>query len=117
MALRSRCWVWCDGPMFICAEVRLDADIKHTRTRDNVTVLAVCGVYRPPLRGRAPRADRAVIRRVSPAAIRTFTHRICAAVTDPASSPEMAGTDLLPGFAPWPEPEDCDHNRHGVSNP
>lgn len=191
MALRSRCWVWCDGPMFIGAEVRLDvgynaaqarlanlardgllrhasddayhelgsglvrvgplgatpgmsklvavqftemtvhedsasgamrweatgpggtlfpaldADITLTRAGDDVTVLAVSGVYRPPLRGLGAGLDRAVMRRVAQATLRTFTHRVGAAITDPSASPELAGTDLLPVFPPWPEPEEA----------
>jgi hypothetical protein len=190
MALRSRCWVWCAGLMFVGAEVRLDvgfsaaqarlanlardgllrhpsddayrdlgsglvrvgplgaaagmsklvavrfsemtvhedfavgamrweatgpggslfptldADIKLTRAGDDLTVLAVSSVYRPPLRGLGAGLDRVVMRRVAQATIRTFTHRIGAAITDGAASPAMADTGLLPDFLPWPEPEE-----------
>jgi hypothetical protein len=84
----------------------LDADIKLTRAGDDATVLAVSGVYRPPLGGLGAGLDRVVMRRVAHATIRTFTHRIGAAITDPAASPGTAGTGLLPGFPPWPEPEE-----------
>jgi hypothetical protein len=82
----------------------LDADIKLTRAGDDVTALAVSGVYRPPLRSLGAGLDRVVMRRVAQATIRTFTHRIGAAITDPAASPAMADTGLLPDFPPRPEP-------------
>ena len=82
----------------------LDADIKLTRVGDDATVLAVSGVYRPPLGGLGAGLDRVVMRRVAQVTIRTFTHRIGAAITDPAVSPGTADSGLLPDFSPWPEP-------------
>ena len=83
----------------------LDADVKLTCAGDDATVLAVSGVYRPPPGGLGAGLDRVVMRRVAQATIRTFTHRIGAAITDPAASADTAGTGLLPGFPPWLEPE------------
>jgi hypothetical protein len=83
----------------------LDADIMLTKNGDGATILAVWGVYRPPLGGLGAGLDRVVLRRVAQATIRTFTHRIAAAITDPAISPDTAGTGLLPGRPPWPECE------------
>ena len=120
MALRARCWVWCDGPMFIGAEVRLDAGFTAAQAR--LANLAHHGLL-SHASDEAYHDPGAGLVRVGPLGAapgmsnRTFTHHIGAAITDPAVSPEMAGTDLLPAFPPWPEPEDCDHNRHGVSNP
>jgi hypothetical protein len=82
----------------------LDADIKLTRAGDDATVLAVCGVYRPPLGALGAGLDRVVLHRLAQATIRTFTHRIGDAITNPAASPSAAGTGLLPDFTPWPEP-------------
>lgn len=190
MALWSRRWIWCDGPMFIGAKVRLgldfsaaqarlanlahggllrrvsddayrdlgsglarvgplgaapgmsklvvvrfsamtvhedfasgamrweatgpggalfpalDADITLTKAGDGAVILAVRGVYRPPLSGLGAGLDRAVMRRVAQATIRAFTRRIGAAITDPAASPETSDTGLLPVSPPWPEPRE-----------
>jgi hypothetical protein len=84
----------------------LDADIKLTRAGDDATVLAVSGVYRPPLGGLGKGLDRVVMRRVAQATIRAFIHRMGAALTDPAVSPGTADTGLLPDIPPWPEPEE-----------
>ena len=84
----------------------LDADIKLTRAGDEATILAVCGVYRPPLGGLGAGLDRVVMHRLAQATIRTFTHRIGTAITDPAVSPSAADTGLLPDFPPWPDPEE-----------
>ncbi len=81
----------------------LDADIKLTQAGDDATVLAVCGVYRPPLGALGAGLDRVVLHRLAQAAIRTFAHRVGAAITDPAVSPSAADTGLLPDFPPWPE--------------
>jgi hypothetical protein len=83
----------------------LDADITLTQVGHDATILAVRGVYRPPLGGLGAGLDRVVLRRVAQATIRTFTHRIGAAITDPATSAGAADTGLMPEFPPWPEPE------------
>ena len=84
----------------------LDADIKLTQAGEDATVLAVCGAYRPPLGGLGAGLDRVVLHRIAQATIRTCTHRIGTAITDPAVSPDAAATGLLPDFPPWPEPEE-----------
>lgn len=82
----------------------LDADIKLTQAGEDATVLVLRGVYRPPLGGLGAGLDRVVLPPIAQATIRTFTHRIGAAITNPAISPDAADTGLLPGFPPWPEP-------------
>jgi hypothetical protein len=84
----------------------LDADIKLTQAGQDATVLAVCGVYRPPLGGLGAGLDRVVLHRVAQATIQAFTHRIGAAIMDPAVSPSAADTGLLPDFSLWAEPEE-----------
>lgn len=68
----------------------LDADITLTPAGDGATVLAISGVYRPPLGGVGEGLDQVVLRRVAQATIRTFTRRIAAAITGPAISPDAA---------------------------
>src|SRR5437764_2627836 len=83
----------------------LDADITLTKAGDDATILAVRGVYRPPLGRLGAGLDQVVLRRVAQPTIRTFTHRIGAAVTDPVASSEAAHTGVVPDFPPRPEPE------------
>jgi hypothetical protein len=83
----------------------LDADIKLTPAGEGATVLAVSGVYRPPLGALGAGLDRVVMGRVAQATIRTFAHRIGAAIADPAISPDKAATGLVPDSPLWPEPE------------
>jgi len=66
----------------------LDADITITKGRDDTAILAVWGVYRPPFGGLGAGLDQVVLRRVAQATIRTFTHRIGAAITAPAEVPD-----------------------------
>ncbi len=72
----------------------LDADITLTKGRDDTSILAVWGVYRPPFGGLGAGLDQLVLRRLAEATIRTFTHRIGAAITAP---PEVPDAGLLPG--------------------
>lgn len=74
----------------------LDADITLTKVPDDTAILAVWGVYRPPFGGLGEGLDQAVLRRVAQATILNFTHRIGAAITVPAASPEAPDTGLLP---------------------
>jgi hypothetical protein len=84
----------------------LDADIKLTPAADDTTVLAVSGVYRPPLGVLGAGLDQVVMGRVAQATIRTFTQRIGAAIMDPAILARPADTGLLPGSPPRPEREE-----------
>jgi hypothetical protein len=66
----------------------LDADIMLTKAGDDATILAVWGVYRPPLGALGAGLDQVVLHRVGQATIGAFTRRIGIAITDPAASPE-----------------------------
>jgi hypothetical protein len=83
----------------------LDADIKLMQAGQDATMLAVYGVYRSPLGALGAGPDRVVLYQVAQATIRAFTHRIGAALTGPAISPDAANTCLPQVFPPWPEPE------------
>jgi hypothetical protein len=82
----------------------LDADIRLTPDRDDATMLAVSGVYRPPLGRAGASLDRVIMHRVAQTTIRAFTGHIAAAITHPAASPEPGHTGALPEPSPWPEP-------------
>lgn len=69
-------------------------------------MLAVGAVYRPPLGALGAGLDRVVMRRVAEATIRTFAHRIGAAITDPATWPAPGNFSPLPVFPPQPGPEE-----------
>jgi hypothetical protein len=84
----------------------LDADIMLTQMGEDATMLAVWGVYRPPLGALGAGLDRVVMRRVAEATIRTFAHRIGAAITDLAASPAPGNFSPLPDIPPRPEPEE-----------
>lgn len=81
----------------------LDADIMLTKSGDDAAILAVWGVYRPPFGALGAGLDRMVLRRVAEATIREFTHRIGAAITDPAAPPEAAEKGL-----PSDPPSSCE---------
>jgi hypothetical protein len=81
----------------------LDADIKLTRAGDDATMLALSGVYRPPLGSLGAGLDRVILHRVAQATIQAFTHQIGAAIAHPAVSPE-GRTQRLPEPSFWPEP-------------
>ena len=83
----------------------LDADIKLTPAGEDATVLAVSGVYRPPLGGLGAGLDRVILHRVAQATIRAFTHRIGAAIAHPAASPEAGHIGMLTQPFPRPEPD------------
>ena len=65
----------------------LDVNIMLTQMGEDATMLAVWGVYRPPFGALGAGLDRVVMRRVAEATIRTFAHRIGAAITNPTASP------------------------------
>ena len=83
----------------------LDADIMLTKAGTDATILAVRGVYRPPLGGLGAGLDQVVLHRVADATIRTFTRRIGTAITDPAASAQTAPAGQAPDFISRPEPE------------
>jgi hypothetical protein len=83
----------------------LDADIMLTPDGEDATVLAVSGVYRPPLGGLGAGVDRAVLHRIAQATMRTFVDEIGAAITHPDPSSVTGRTGLLPEAPPWPSPE------------
>ena len=58
----------------------LDADITLTRTGGQATLLALTGVYRPPLGILGAPLDRAVLREVAAAMIHAFVTRIAEAI-------------------------------------
>ncbi|MGH3197786.1 MAG: hypothetical protein ACRDOH_00850 [Streptosporangiaceae bacterium] len=75
----------------------LDADLKLAPAGDQGTVLTMAGAYRPPLGSLGEALDRAVLRRVAAATIRSFVARVAAQIT---GQPGPDGT----GSAPPPRP-------------
>ena len=65
----------------------LDADLTLTSAETNATVLALAGVYRPPLGSLGAELDRLVLHRLAEATIRDFLQRVAAAL---ASTPVSA---------------------------
>jgi len=74
----------------------LDADITLTKAQGGTAILAVWGVYRPPLGGLGAGLDQVALRRVAQATIRNFTHRIGAAITAPAATAWVPDAGGLP---------------------
>ena len=66
----------------------LDADITLSPDGQHATVLALAGAYRPPLGAVGAGLDRAVLRRVAAATVRSFVTRVAAAIAHPAPAPE-----------------------------
>jgi hypothetical protein len=81
----------------------LDADIMLTKAGDDASILEVQGVYRPPLGRLGAGLDQVFLHRVAQPTIRSFTHRIGTAITDPATAAAHIG--LVLDFPPHPEPE------------
>ena len=82
----------------------LDADLKLTPAGEPATMLAVSGVYRPPLGGLGAGLDRVLLHRVAQATIRAFTHQIGAAIAHPAVSLEQGRIRGRPEPYSWPQP-------------
>jgi hypothetical protein len=59
----------------------LDADIRLSPAGQDATILAVSGVYRPPLGGLGAGLDRVVMNRIARASIRAFARQLGTAVT------------------------------------
>ena len=83
----------------------LDADITLAKSGQDAVILAVRGVYRSPFGGLGAGLDRVALRRVAQATIRTFTHRIGAAITYPAAAPGAADSGLRRDSPPCSEPD------------
>jgi hypothetical protein len=66
----------------------LDADITLVPAANQTTLLALAGVYRPPLGPLGIALDRAALHRVAAATIRSFLGRLAAGITSPAGAPE-----------------------------
>lgn len=59
----------------------LDADLRLASAGDQITLLTMAGVYRPPLGPLGEALDRAILRRVADATIRNFAVWIAAQIT------------------------------------
>ena len=70
----------------------LDADLKLTPAGEQATMLAVRGVYRPPLSGLGAGLDRVILHRLAQATIWAFTHQIGAVSAQPAPSPNKGAS-------------------------
>jgi hypothetical protein len=68
----------------------LDADIRLVRAGERAAVLAISGVYRPPLGPLGQALDRAVLNRVAAATIRNFVAQVAAGISQPAERRETA---------------------------
>ena len=63
----------------------LDADITLNPDGDHATMLALTGVYRPPLGSLGAMLDRALLSHVATATIRDFVGRLANALTGPSA--------------------------------
>ena len=61
----------------------LDADITLAPAGERATRVTLAGAYRPPLAGLGAGLDRAILRRVATATIRSLLSRLADALTDP----------------------------------
>lgn len=66
----------------------LDADIRLVPAGEQTTMLALSGVYRPPLGSLGAALDRAALYRVAAATVRNFLDRLAAHITGQAE-PDM----------------------------
>jgi hypothetical protein len=66
----------------------LDADITLVPAADQATLLALAGVYRPPLGPLGIALDHAALQRVAAATIRSFLGRLATGITSPADAAE-----------------------------
>jgi len=74
----------------------LDADITLAPAGDRATVLAMAGVYRPPLGALGQALDRAILHRVAVATIRSFLTGLAARIDD-GPSDHVALHESRPG--------------------
>jgi hypothetical protein len=75
----------------------LDADLTLAPAGDQGAVLRISGVYRPPLGPLGEALDRAVLRRVAAATIRSFLARVAAQIT---GQPESVPGAIPPPVSP-----------------
>jgi hypothetical protein len=68
----------------------LDADITLTPAGEDACRLALSGAYRAPFGGLGAGLDRAVMRHVAMATVRSLLHRVAAALTPAASEADAA---------------------------
>jgi hypothetical protein len=64
----------------------LDADITLAPYGESGTLIALAGVYRPPLGTIGAALDRVVLRRVAVVTVRRFVRRVEEAIADPAAA-------------------------------
>lgn len=64
----------------------LDADIRLVPAGEHATLLALSGVYRPPLGSLGAALDRAALYRVAAATVRNFLERVAAHITGQAEA-------------------------------
>jgi len=79
----------------------LDADITLAPAGQEVTVLTMTGVYRPPFGPLGQALDRAVLHRVATATVRSFLTRVAAQIT---GQPGPAQAAVANGAASSPPP-------------
>ena len=71
----------------------LDADLRLASARDQVTLLTVAGVYRPPLGPLGEALDRVILHQVADATIRNFAVRIAAQITGRPGAAEATASN------------------------
>jgi hypothetical protein len=94
----------------------LDADLMLTRAGERITVLALAGAFRQQPGRAGAELDRATVRRLAEAAIRSFMARLACALVHPAGAAALAGRDppprppgrasSAPDEAPWRHADD-----------
>ena len=71
----------------------LDADLRLASAGDQVTLLTMAGVYRPPLGPLGEALDRAILHRVADATIRNFAVWIAAQITGRPGAAEATASN------------------------
>jgi hypothetical protein len=78
----------------------LDADIRLAAAGDNLTLLTLAGVYRPPLAALGELLDRAALHRAAAATIRNFLSRVAADITGRSWPARAAAAGAGPSLPP-----------------
>jgi hypothetical protein len=76
----------------------LDADLTMTPAGERITILALAGVYRPPLGAMGAALDRAILHRVASATIRAFLAQVARRIAGQAAA-NGAGTGPSEGIS------------------